>query len=152
MSAVNFSYDILDYRAQYLRPGVKKVAKTAQARVKRRLGKTQLADEVHTLHQTPRNLQDLSPAELEAYADWLLDDDVPASIDCMEDDGIDLSRVNADDDHTAIPLHLVGSLPDWMLNELEAANGSAFDTLSLFEAKRISPIARISMEDERLYA
>ena len=46
----------------------------------------------------------------------------------------------------------MGSLPDWMLLQLESANGDAFATLSLFEAKSVSPKSRISIEDEVMYA
>lgn len=39
-----------------------------------------------------------------------------------------------------IPAHLAGSLPDWMLDQIEASGGNAFDTLSLFECR--APVRR----------
>lgn len=56
-----------------------------------------------------------------------------------------------DDEERELPSYLEGSLPDWALDQVRAANGSSFGHLSLFEPRRLSPKAAIE-DEEALYA
>ena len=100
---------------------------------------------------SPESLKTLDAGDLELYADWLLDDfpESDADLDGSEDAEL---NVHCDEEPEGLPNILLGSLPDWMLSKLEEANGDAFEMLSLFEAKSLSPKAAISMEDEAQYA
>lgn len=132
--------------------GVKKFAKTCISRSERRTAGKQLVQEV-ALMASPEALRNMSSDELEVYADMFLAD-FPSDLDLDADD--ESSDVNAlilsASEHEELPATLLGSLPDWMLAELTAAKGDAFVSLSLFESKRLSPRAAISMVDEAQYA
>jgi hypothetical protein len=152
MSATSYYIqETLCLRSQHVKPGVKKLVKSNLSRVQRQRAKRQLTGEVQAL-VTPESLRlhDLTCNELEAYADALLlasrpeDECYDESFDAVAD--YELERA------LEVPSLLMGALPDWMIRQLEEANGDAFAVLSLFEAKSPSPKAAISMVDEPLYA
>lgn len=171
MSASLNSYAIeyaLDFRSQDTRPGVRKFAKTALSRAQRRAAKVALvtAPEL-TPDRTPADpyvrlgvrqsaVEDFVGIDLEAWADDFLADAQP------EEDALpglteqELASAEAEmEELEAIrqtPLHLIGSLPDWILEQLEAAEGDAFAHLSLFEKKSNTTPAAISMVDELMDA
>lgn len=160
MSATSyFIADALNYHGVHLRAGVKKTVKKGLSRAQRNKSKTELAGEVSSLrsgdlHQVrllDRHVN--SQAALDEYASWLLQS---APVESSDDyyDYDEEPRLSENEESLEIPLYLQGALPDWMLNELEAANGDAFNVLSMFEAKRPSPKAAfdISVADEALYA
>lgn len=144
----------LDLRSMFARPGVRKAVKETYARAKRRQGKKELATEVTQLMvASDDELKAMTPDELEAYADTLfLDSALPedfSECDCLD---CEAERASLENDVQPIPAYLEGSLPDWMLQEVQAAQGNSLELLSLFEAKRPSPKAAISTEDDALYA
>lgn len=144
----------LDLRSMFARPGVRKAVKETYARAKRRQGKKELASEVTQLMvASDDELKTMTPDELEAYADtFFLDSALPeddSECDCLD---CEAERASLENDVQAMPAYLEGSLPDWMLQEVQAARGNSLELLSLFEAKRPSPKAAISTEDEALYA
>ncbi len=154
MSATSqFIADHLYTRSQFAKPGSKKAVKSGLSRAERRKGKLQLVGEMLQLVPPSGDLRDLSADDLELYADHLLSGSRPEDVFDEGDEffGILTSDVSFDEP-AGVPLHLQGSLPDWMLQQLEDANGDAFAALSLFEAKSPSPKAAISMADEPLYA
>jgi hypothetical protein len=131
---------------------LKKFTKVCVSRSARRSAGKQLVKEV-SLMASPEALRDMSSDELELYADMFLADspsdrNIYADEEPLDDNALILSA----SEHDELPATLVGSLPDWMLAELTAAKGDAFVSLSLFESKRLSPRAAISMVDEPLYA
>lgn len=157
-SASNHNLEtMLDCRSQFVRPGVRKFAKTALSRAARRAGKAELTYSPELLglsNASPDALDDLS---LDQWADAILQAAQPcevASDDLTEEDYASANAVVESELEAAIqvPLHLVGSLPDWMLDQLEGAKGDAFAHLSLFEQKSSTKPAAISMEDELLYS
>lgn len=163
MSAINHdAICALENRSMYARAGVRKAAKTRYVRADRKRGKAEIAQEVAALPQVldipvRASVWDASPADLEAMADDIL---ARADFGCEMDELAKFERElesarlleQVTEESSRIPLHLQGSLPDWMLERLEEANGSSFEELSLFEAKSPSPKAAISMDDEALYA
>lgn len=179
MSAINHdAICALETRSMYVRAGYRKAAKTRYVRAERKRGKAEVAQEVASLPLTLDTSANLSawadsPEALEAMADEILRRaEVGFEADELARYGLeDLGMLPKMCDEAAarelesfrmleqlsevssrIPLHLQASLPDWMLERLEDANGSAFDVLSLFEAKSPSPKAAISMDDEVMYA
>lgn len=134
--------DKLDIRAR--RPGLTGVASNVKLGVKKLASRAARATGKHTLQ---RELQDLvaipaheallddydlarvsyTPSELEAMADALLDQ--------AEKEAFEVA-VSIEDEARALPLELLGGLPDWLLGSMEAANGDAFTYLSLLEEKR----------------
>lgn len=149
-----FIADHLYTRSQFAKPGSKKAVKAGLSRAERRKGKLQLVGEMLQLKPVSSDLRDLSADDLELYADHLLMGSRPDDHVSDESDNFfgDLSSEVFVDEPAGVPLHLQGSLPDWMLQQLEDANGDAFASLSLFEAKSPSPRAAISTVDEPLYA
>ncbi len=157
MSATSpFLKSCLLRRSQDVRPGVKKLIKSDLTRAQRQTAKRSLAGEIRTMAPLTSlpDLNDLSPAELELYADAFLLASRPEDEAFYDTEGSnDLTPQDFFAEAPAnVPLHLLGALPDWMVAQLEAANGDAFAALSLFEAKSPSPKAAISMEDEKMYA
>lgn len=155
MSATSYYIqDTLYVRSQNAKPGVKKLIKSNLSRAARKQAKRKLAEELLTLPPvlSVTDLQNLTPEELDVYADALLLASRPEDEVSCYDEEFDSVMDALSDEPQSIPLNLQGSLPDWMLLQLEDANGDAFASLTLFEAKRPSPKAAISMEDEALYA
>ncbi len=146
-----FIQDQLYTRSQFAKPGAKKLVKRNLARAERHVARRELQQAAAVLDTELKALESMTAEELEAYADAML---VATQPDEHCDDGLDFEALLADEnaEPEGVPLLLQGSLPDWMLTELEQARGDAFALLSLFEAKRPSPKAAISMEDEALYA
>lgn len=150
MSAISFCTEsALDFRGQFIKAGVRKAAKTTLSRATRRAANRQITQEVKALSE--EQLQDLSADELELYADQLL------AAQALKDGLSDLDAQSSEEDGffdytSEPPLHLQGSLPDWMLHELEAAKGDAFALLSLFEAKSPSPKAAFLTDDDEQFA
>lgn len=144
-----WNLDLLTARSQDFKPGVKKLVKSAISRAQRRGAKRDVAQEA--TQALTGDLSQLTPDELELYADALLQASHLAE-EAPADDSFILELEAIVFDEPAVPSNLLGSLPDWMIAQVEAANGSAFDLLSLFEAKCPSPKAAISMDDEALYA
>lgn len=130
----------------------KKHAKVAMNRAQRHEANKQLVASLEPL-DLKRDLSAMNSQELERYADWFLEDSLPDEADCQCDEclGIEL-QAQSDTAPAKLPSYLVGSLHDWMLVELEAANGDAFASLSLFESKSASPKAAISTVDDVMYA
>lgn len=128
-------------RSQGCKAGVKKLVKNSLARAHRQSAKRQLAGEVLAAGMG------LTQAEQEAYADAWLAGFLP---DCETMDEIDALLDDVDD--FAIPANLEGALPEWMMTQFENAHGDTFALLSLFEVKSVATPARISMDDELLYA
>ncbi len=147
MSATaHFNLDILAARSTMVKPGAKKTVKTAFTRAKRRGAKTELVKELPSV--LAADLSKASAEELELYADALIlashqDDEQ------LADDAESFALLEgAVGEEEPTPAVLMGSLPDWMLEQIEAAKGNAFDMLALFEVKSPSPKAAISMVDE----
>lgn len=141
----------LDTRSQFAKPGLKKLIKSTFSRAQRRGAKRDVARETTLALAT--DLSSMTPDELELYADALLQ---ASHLDDVQPDG-DSHWPEEEQSFIAeepsIPCNLQGALPDWMLAQMEAAKGSAFELLSLFESKgNPSPKAAISMDDEALYA
>lgn len=117
--------------------GMKRFSKRAKSKAERRAAQAQVFAQM-----TELEVQALSPAEMEDYADWLMDPngyttgveefDYLGAIDADEDKNF-LSL--SESEHRQVPVTLEASLPDWMLNRLASANGCAFESLSMFEAK-----------------
>lgn len=153
MSVKIFSADSLS-RARRSRvdggsPGIKRYTKTCLSRAARRDASNQIVKEVQMLASSEA-LQHMSAAELESYADWLLED---SNETCTAaDTDLDTEMLLESFEEGELPATLVGSLPDWMLNKLEAAKGDAFELLSLFEAKSASPKAVFLTDDEAAFA
>ena len=153
-----FIKDHLDSRSQYAKPGVKKLVKSLLSRVARKSAKLNLVGEIQTLvsSKSPfgvQNLRELTAAELDDYADFLLQGS--PTDDGLDGDGssdLDVTSEFFADEPNGVSSPLLGSLPDWLIAQIQDANGSAFAMLSLFEAKSPSPKAAISMEDEVMYA
>ncbi len=143
-----WTLDLLYTRSQFAKPGLKKLIKSVSARAQRRGAKRQLAQETVVAES---DLRQMSADELESYADQFLASHQESPVD-DDESFIREIHAHATDDDAGLPSHLLGALPDWMLNRLEAARGDAFELLSLFEAKSVSPKAAISNEDEALYA
>lgn len=163
MSATSYATEnCLDFRSSASKPGARKFAKTRYVRAQRKQANKSVAQEIQLLNPAlvdPTELHELSEAEMDAYANWLLAQNADEYYENFVDPAID--SVDAALDETVeqvqhelsrVPLYLEAALPDWMISQLQAANGNAFDVLSLFEAKSPSPKAAISMEDEALYA
>lgn len=160
---------VLATRSQFAKAGARKATKTTLSRAARQKANALLDKEVLALQQSmnearalqrlmsdvaSHDLHSLSNAELEAWADAMVADDAEAAMD-REYEEADAASDLLDQslcDEAQVPLHLQGSLPDWMLAQLEDANGDAFAALSLFEAKNPSPKVAISMVDEVMYA
>ncbi len=147
-----FIQDQLYTRSQFAKPGAKKLVKRNLARAERRVGRNELLKAASALDTELKALESMTADELEAYADAMLTATQPN--EHLDDDSLEFEALLAENnaEPEGVPLHLQGSLPDWMLSELEQARGDAFALLSLFEAKRPSPKAAISTEDEALYA
>lgn len=162
----------LECRSQYVRPGVRKFAKTALSRAQRRAAKVELvaspelySEDASVNVSVPyvrpgvrENSVDSTVAiDLEAWADDFL---AAAQPDEAELPGLteeELAGAEAEMEELEairrMPLHLIGSLPDWILEQLEQAEGDAFAHLSLFENRKPSTTpAAISMVDERMDA
>lgn len=141
--------DLLYIRSQYAKAGLKKRVKSSLSRAQRSAAKREVARE--TTLALMDNLAGLSSDELELCADAFLQashlDDAQPERDTDEV----LERSAFLSEAPNIPYTLQGSLPDWMLEQMEAANGSAFELLSLFESKRVSPQAAYPTEDEALF-
>lgn len=139
-------------RAQETRPGVRKQAKTAAIRCDRRAAKQSVAVEIAMSVAKPSQL------ELTLMADDLLANDILMRAHVMDEEEPELD-LDADEDirhvldlGSEIPALLEGSLPDWMLEQIEASRGSAFDHLSLFEAKSARRPAVFACDDEGMFA
>lgn len=142
----------LESRSQHCSPGVRKQVKAALSRARRRAARKEDAD---------------------AAADTFLNDALSDDLLGFTDDEmsffqsaglLDANRDHEDAQHDAdlqilcqdlseaavgqLPAYLVGSLPDWMLNELEQANGSALEEQLLFEVQsRTTQAARLTADD-----
>lgn len=155
MSASSFiNTDLLTTRAR--RSGVpgmtsaKKFAKKCAAKSTRRTGESTILKEVN-LMANPDALRQMSADEMEDFATaFLAHAHDPEQEYCDVDEEDNLLMLTAED-HAAIPANLEGVLPDWMLEQLTAANGNAFDALSLFEAKSATTQAAIH-DDEANFA
>lgn len=151
MSQANwYTAQALDVRAQDTRPGVRKYAKAAASRSSRRAAKQTVSVEIAMSVAKPSQL------ELTLMADDLLANDILMRAHVADEEELDL---DADEDirhvlemSSEIPALLEGSLPDWMLDQIEASRGSAFDHLSLFEAKSARRQAVFACDDEGMFA
>lgn len=143
MSATSFAFESqLDYRASRTglagstAAGVKKTVKKMLNRGTRRAGKHTLLSDVALLDAS--SLKDASLAELDAWADAFLAADTMTQTTVFDAEPtlMELAMdLDLDDRYARIPAGLTGSLPDWMLEKLESAQGNAMDHLSLFEVK-----------------
>jgi hypothetical protein len=134
---------------------VRKAAKAMAVGIERRSSTKEVAAELAQVTHTHA----LTAAELDNFADRFLEashfDDGSWLVDEMGDEHSAAECECAQcmtkkvmEDVSALPAYLQGALPDWMLTQLEEANGDAFASLSLFESTSPSPKARFSMEDE----
>lgn len=144
MSATSYCYtDALSYRAR--RTGMAEWASGAKNGVKKKVSRAARAKDEHLLR---RELQDLVAVPLH---DALLDDQdlarvcyAPSELEAMatrllaesEQELSQAAEAVEEDFRPALPLELLGGLPDWLLAPMEAANGDAFAYLSLLEEKR----------------
>lgn len=153
MSQANwYTAQALDVRAQDTRPGVRKYAKAAASRSSRRAAKQTVSVEIAMSGAKPSQL------ELTLMADDLLANDILMRAHVADEEELELD-LDADEDirhvlemGSEIPALLEGSLPDWMLDQIEASRGSAFDHLSLFEAKSARRQAVFACDDEGMFA
>ena len=144
MSAKNIVFmDAINYRAR--RTGVHEVSPKSKSVTKKIVSRGERANNKQVLRHELQNLADsqahdvlierhenarfdFSAYDLEEMADRLLEESGLSSFDePLEDVGSGRS---------VISLELQGSLPDWLLAQMEAANGNAFAYLSLLEEKR----------------
>lgn len=162
---------VLECRSQYVRPGLRKFAKTASSRAQRRAAKVELVASPELYSEgasvnfsvpyvrpgvRENSVDNFAEIDLEAWADDFLaaaqpeEDELPglteAELAGAEAEMEELEAIRR------MPLHLLGSLPDWILEQLEQAEGDAFAHLSLFEKKSNTTPAAISMVDERMDA
>jgi hypothetical protein len=153
MSAANLMFqNALDFRSMFSRSKVRKDVKTALHKAQRRQGKqelqTRLAEDM-----TSKSLDEMSPSELESYADSLL-------LNADEDnfDGNIPYRnplvVSDNDDPSALPLELEAGLPSYLVRLVKACETS-FDALQLFEVKEKHSAQKrfaVSVEDDGEFA
>lgn len=161
MSVTTLSHvceSVLAARSMHSRAGVRKAAKRLTNRANRRVAVKMTKDEALALLATPAaDIENFTEEQSKAYADAMLFiAEQEAADELSQAEQVYLEFEASLEEHAmqekGIPLNLLGALPDWMLEQIQAARGNAFDELSLFEAKSASPKARISMEDEALYA
>lgn len=161
MSVITLSHvceSVLATRSMHSRAGVRKAAKRLTNRAHRRVAVKMTKDEALALLSTPAaDIENFTEEQSKAYADAMLFiAEQEAADELSQAEQVYLDFEASLEEHamqeTGIPLNLLGALPDWMLEQIQAARGNAFDELSLFEAKSASPKARISTEDEALYA
>lgn len=153
MSQANRCFNVaLDMRSMHSHPGVRKYAKAAASRSSRRAAKQTVSVEIAMSVAKPSQL------ELTLMADDLLANDILMRAHVMDEEEPELD-LDADEDirhvldmGSEIPALLEGSLPDWMLDQIEASRGSAFDHLSLFEAKSARRQAVFACDDEGMFA
>lgn len=140
--------------------GTKKDAKRRMHKVVRQqenLAALKAADEV--------TYGSLTAAEIEAMADdWLAqathhqfaafagsDDDLHGEFTDEPDTPMSDALAGLDHGDTfGLPTELYASLPDWMIEKLEASGGSAFEILSLFEIQPAATVEKqfaVSRED-----
>lgn len=155
MSATSYCYvDALSYRAR--RSGMSDWASGAKNGVKKKVSRAARAKGKHLLRRELQDLveipthdavldgQDLlrvsySATELEAMADRLLAN--------SEQDAAQATESEDEDRPMALPVELLGGLPDWLLGPMEAANGDAFAYQSLLEEKRPRSLVGMLAED-----
>lgn len=149
---------VLATRSMHSRAGVRKTAKRLTNRANRRVSEKMTKEEALALLATPAaDIENFNEEQSQAYANAMLFiAEQEAADELSKAEQVYLDFEASLEEHAiqekGMPLNLEGALPDWMLDQLKAARGNAFDELSLFEAKSASPKARISMEDEALYA
>lgn len=134
MSASAYSTtSMTEFRARRSRvPGIpagaKRFAKHCTNKVNRQHGKLELSHQV---------VESLTPAlDLERLADELLFQSCHAAFERDED--FDLYSSDEDVDiEFEVPPELQMSLPEWLLDQVIASNGSTLDMLSLLESKTL---------------
>lgn len=155
MSAASFVFqDALGLRSMFSRPKVRKNVKASLQKVERRQGKqelaTRLAEDV-----TSKPLDEMTPSELESYADYLLQSAADDG-DCGDTSLPARNPLVAyvEEDPSALPLELEAGLPSYLLRLVKACETS-FDTLQLFEVKEKHSATKrfaVSVEDDGEFA
>lgn len=147
MSATSFALlDVLNARSANTKAGFKKSVKATASRAARRSANVNLAKDLE--QAMAGDLSNATAEELERYADAMLWGFPPDDTQSTDDAQSFAMLEGVAGQEEPVPAELLGALPSWMVEQLDAAKGNAFDLLALFESKRVSPTAAISMVDE----